>query len=87
VVPGGSCLAREGQTNSGQGWLERSRKAPPLPRVSDTEHRTLEKEASGILPGGSKPPFRGLGPLPQDLIPEEGRTKKAARLGGLLRRW
>ena len=42
VVPGGSCLARDGQTNSGQGWLERSRKAPPLPRVSDTERRKPE---------------------------------------------
>ena len=47
VVPGGSCLARDGQTNSGQGWLERSRKAPPLHRVSDTEHRTSKEPTPG----------------------------------------
>ena len=90
VVPGGSCLAREGQTNSGQGWLERSRKAPPLPRVSDTEHRTPEEPASlrycGATFAGSFAPFRGHGPLaqgnflqawlPQGLFPQTELRRK-----------
>ena len=63
VVPGGSCLVRDGQTNSGHGRLERSRKAPPLHRVSDTEHRTPE-EPGLWHPAGSFAPFRGQGPLP-----------------------
>jgi hypothetical protein len=64
VRPGGSCLARDGQTNSGHGWLERSRKASPLPRVSDTEHRRSENPGLWY-PAGSSAPFRGRGPLPQ----------------------
>ena len=68
VVPGGSCLAREGQTNSGHGWLERSRKAPPLHRVSDTEHRTSEQQPLWHPAGWLKPPFRGRGPLPQPAL-------------------
>ena len=51
VRPGGSCLARDGQTNSGHGWLERSRKASPLHRVSDTEpHRPVIRPRYGAAP-------------------------------------
>ena len=62
VVPGGSCLAREGQTNSGQGWLERSRKAPPLHRVSDTEHRTPEESGLWDPAGWLKATLSRAGP-------------------------
>ncbi len=81
VVPGGSCLAREGQTNSGQGWLERSRKAPPLHRVSDTEHRT-PGDPGFWDPAGSFAPFRGQGPLPQGPLPQgwlQNRVSRRAR--------
>ena len=64
VVPGGSCLAREGQTNSGQGWLERSRKAPPLHRVSDTELRSPEQYKS-LESCRELCSLSGRGPLPQ----------------------
>ena len=62
VVPGGSCLAREGQTNSGHGWLERSRKAPPLPRSLGSGTATGQNTAwtflRSVVCGGESPKER-----------------------------
>ena len=74
-VPSGTLFGRDAKNGSAQGWLERSRKAPPLHRVSDTEHRAPEQlrslESCGATFAGSFAPFRGRGPLPQGPLPRD----------------
>ena len=78
------------RTVFGQGWPKSSLQgctcSVSWTGTPDPGAGSLERKVSGILPGGCKPPFRGLGPLPQGPLPQQGgRPWSGAlseRLGG-----